>query len=56
MVIWSHYMIVLIIIPNNIFLNLPITFTYHFNLLDYIPNISNLIYLLLEISFLLLHC
>ena len=55
MAISSYYMIILVITFNNIQLSLSIIFIYHIFLSDYIPNILNLIYLILEISFLLLH-
>ena len=48
-------MIALIIISNDILLNLLISLTYHLFLLNYISNILNFIYLLLEIGFFLLH-
>ena len=48
-------MILLVIISNNILLNLSITLIYYLFLLDYISNIPNLIYLLLEIGFFLLY-
>ena len=49
-------MISLVITSNNILLSLPIAFTYHLFLPDYIFNIPNLIHQLLEISFFSLHC
>ena len=50
MAIRPRYMILLVIISNNILLSLLITLTYYLFLPDYIPNILNLIYLLLRIS------
>ena len=51
----SYYIMLLIIISNNILLNLPIVFTYTLFLLVHFPNISDLIYLLLRIGFFILH-
>ena len=48
-------MIVLVIISKNILLSLYIAFIYYLFLLDYIPNISNPIHLLLGIDFFLLY-
>ena len=55
MVMWFNHMIALIITFNNILVSLLISLIYHLFLLDNIPNILNLIYLLLKISFFLLY-
>ena len=56
MATWSHHVIALVITSNDILLSLPITLIYYLFLPDYIPNIPNLIYLLLETGFPSLHC
>ena len=48
---WSHYITTLVITSNNILQNLQIILIYYLFLLNYILNISNLIYLLLKIGF-----
>ena len=55
-VTWPCHVITLVIISNNIPLSPSIALIYNFFLPNYILNIPNFIYLLLEIVFFLLHC
>ena len=52
---WSYHMIILVITSNDISLSLLIALIYYLFLLNYIFDILNPIYLLLEIGFLSLH-
>ena len=54
--LWFYHKITFVITFHNILLSLLIVLTYFLFLPDYIPNILNLIYLLLGIGFFLLHC
>ena len=56
MAMWPHYVTLLVITSNNILLNPPIALAYYLFLPDCIFNISNFIYLLLEIGFFSVHC
>lgn len=55
MVIWSGYMVLLVIIPNNISLYLLIALIYLFISISFFLDLLNHIYILLKIRFLILY-